>query len=154
MYYSRLLYEFLKCAKKFDIYGSVRPSHSVQRVNPKIKPMEIILKVLSIFSDSKLLKHLQIIESALDSLEHYSGSARSEGRLPSSTVGTVITPSKSSFKTNSIATPVSGSIDHGYSNCGPLIRAQVAFFEGKTEYIPVFLSVDAPGVETVYDLVI
>ena len=154
MYYSRLLFEFLKCAKKFDIYASVRPCTSIQSINQKLKPLEIILKVLNVFSDSKLLKHLQIIESALDSLESYSGGARSDSRQPL-VIGSIVTPSKTCFRNTSIGTPVAGTfVDPGYSNCGPLIRAQVIFFEGKCEYVPVFLSVvDSTITDTVHDLV-
>jgi hypothetical protein len=170
LYYSRLLYEFLKILKKMDIYSciSVRPGLTQRNRTSQRKILELIGKVLSIFSEAKLLKHLQVIETALDSLENYSGttseprtsthgiaSARADSARP-----VVVTPSKSSFRTT-VGTPNGmsgtglGALEHGYANCGPVVRAQVVFFEGKSEYVPVFLSVDVPrpGIETVYDLV-
>ena len=161
MYYSRLLFEFLKTLKKIDIYSCIssRPGQTQMIRTAQRKIIDLIGNVLLIFSENKLLKHLQVVESALDSLENYTVTGTDARTLSLSSRTDrpiVVTPSKSSFS-RTVGTPngISALVEQGYANCGPVIRAQVAFFEGKSEYVPVFLSMNTTGqgVESIYDLV-
>lgn len=147
LFYTRILVDFLQIAKKYDIYSAVRPASKVSRSKSyrPVKYIDMIDRVMTVFSDQKLLAHLQIMESALYSLEAYASNTTMSRRVSS-----MATPMKSSYRSS-----ILGSSDRVYSNSGPLIRAQITFFEGKNDYVPVFIEVEGESSpsESVLDVV-
>ena len=126
LFYTRLLVDFLLAVNKYDVYATVRPSKGYKPNMRPIKFLEMMQMVTDLFSESKLLHHLQVIETALYSLEAYSSNVNRIGS---------ITPVRSAQR--SISSPC---IDKSsYANCGPFIRSQISSLEKNGEYIPVFI---------------
>jgi hypothetical protein len=98
--------------------------------------------VLSVFSDERLLRHLQVMETALSSLEAYTagtGVGLSRGGVNGNSGGSVMgTPVRSTTPLR-LHPSTLASGERGYSNCGPLLRSQIQALEGKAGYTPVFI---------------
>ncbi len=142
LFYTTLLSDFLLSAKKFDLYSAVRPvSRSARSSKTCYRPVRLVNmldSILSVFSDVRLLSHLQVMETALTSLEAYSAGA-GMGRGPSSATGGDM--GSTPVRTTPLRLPIAHSAtgDGGYSNCGPLLRAQILALEGKAGYSPAFV---------------
>jgi hypothetical protein len=102
-------------------------------------------KVMGVFSDPKLVAHLQVLESALTSLEAYSGGGGAMtpglggGRIGSSS-------NRGSFQRHALTmdSTLQGQA-RAYSNSGPILRSVLMQFEKRAEYVPVFMSLsDVP----------
>lgn len=148
LFYTALLSDFVQAAKKFDLYAAVRPLSRSARSSKTscyrpTRLIDMVDAVLKVFSDERLLRHLQVMETALSSLEAYTAGAGiglSRGGVSGNGGGgsTLGTPLRSTTPLR-LHPSTLASGDRGYSNCGPLLRTQIQALEGKTGYTPVFI---------------
>lgn len=147
----------------FDYYASTRPSF--QRGNPsspssQMSPgnstesmsrepsyLRMTERVISYFSDPKLLELLKAMESALCSLKTYGAGGALGGGLTSTMSSPMMKSAVSSTRLPTTVTSAAAlrkekvDIAYQYRNSGPKTRQQVIAFEGRYQYSPILIQV-------------
>ena len=107
----------------------------------------MVERVLSYFSDPKLLELLKAIESALCSLKTYNSGGGLSSGVVSSTSSPIMKSAVSSTRLAASATNAASlrkekvDIAYHYRNSGPKTRQHVVAFEGRYHYSPVLIQI-------------
>ncbi|KAH6593963.1 hypothetical protein BASA50_007018 [Batrachochytrium salamandrivorans] len=178
VYYTVLLQTFIQRVQSFSFLTSLRPtresrvpgfmqnsssSSTTQSSNSSFLPptvptqqrsLEVVEKVLNVFSDTNLVHILQILETALSTLDSYglvpatphdpiaTHSARSAHPLLNPGYSTPLSKSSRILSLSKNVPDVSANADHlyTYQNSGPALRAHIILFDKPVvSYRPVFI---------------
>jgi Mitochondrial-associated sphingomyelin phosphodiesterase len=139
LFYTRLLYDFLKRTHSLDIYDSAMPlKDTTTKQTPVLKcnrskthnSISMIEQVMHVFADEGLMKLLVVLETALCSLDPYSVSNTGDyNRHSSISLFPPSTPRMDRAKSSA----------GFFQNSGPKTRGQIIELEGSYQYHPVFV---------------
>lgn len=131
LFYTRLLYDFILRFNSIDIYSSARsPPNSSSALH--LSKLEMVMNV---FSDSKLIDFIRVLETALISLDSYAAheikvSTQEAQRTSTISLFGPTTPRSKSFGGDRIET---------FQNSGPRTRSDIIALEGSFVYKPLFM---------------